>query len=163
MRYKRRPDIENDLEDIYADPTVDPNEVPAQMPPRNRRTRAAPEEPVYDGGDGHNADEDDDDDEEGEVEGNRQRYRNQRCRLRDRFVTSIESALKPGNYRLIDPPEIEVQYVVKMTADPANNQPAGEVLWTNIEPKHFGRVAAENTSYKGKKFFIYADCNTRNL
>jgi hypothetical protein len=149
VRYKRRPDIENDLEDIYADPTVDPNEVPAQMPERKRRTRAAPEEPVYDGGDEHDADEEDDDDEEGEVEGNRQRYRNQRCKLRDRFVTSIKSALVLGNYRPIDPPEEEVQYVVKMMADPANNQPAGEVIWTNQEPRHNVRVAAGNTTYKG--------------
>jgi hypothetical protein len=151
-RKRRRPDIENEINDIYADPTLDPEEIPT-MPKRTRRPRTVPavEEAVYFGGDEANEDSDNDAEEEAEVEGHRQRFRNQRCRRRDRLVKSIKDALLPQNYRPIDPPTVEALLKVKMTKDPVTNTPASEVTWTNMEPNRNTRSAAENTTYKGRK------------
>jgi hypothetical protein len=102
----------------------------------------AEDEEVYDGGE-----------EEVEIsEGNRQRYLNRRCRRKDRFVTGIESALDPANFHPIAPPDKEVLYVVPMTADHANNEPASEVTWTNMPPLQTTRRAAEDVEYTGKSY-----------
>jgi len=123
------------------------------MPKRTRRPRTVPaeEEAVYFGGDEENEDSDADAEEEAEVEGHRQRFRNQRCRRRDRLVQSIKDALLPQNYRPIDPPTEESLLTVKMTKDPITNTPASEVTWTNMEPNRNSRSAAENTTYKGRR------------
>lgn len=139
---RRRPNIENDLNDIY-DPANEDNEVPLPLPKRRRPPRIVPAEEEEE------VEEDEDKEDEGE-EGQRERYRNRRCKLRDRFVTSIETALDPANYRRLRPPDSEVVYKVQMTADPDNHVPAGEVTWTNIPPLQTARQAAEDVVYQSK-------------
>jgi hypothetical protein len=151
-RKRRRPDVEND---VY-DPANDNNEVPAPMAKRTRRPRREVEEEV--------AEEDEEeeilDNEDGDfTEGDRQRYRNARVRRKDRFVTSIATALDPANYRPIPPPETERLYRVQMTADPINNEPASEITWTNIPPVQTSRRAAEDVVYKSEFFcFVFLCC-----
>jgi hypothetical protein len=154
LRTRKRPDLENDL----YDPENDDNEVPLPRAKQTRQPRRAVEVPVevqdkeelYDGGE-------EEGEEEVEIsEGNRQRFRNRRCQRKDRFVNSIESALDPANYRPIGPPDKEVVYIVPMTADPVNNEPASEVTWTNMPPTQTNRRAAEDVMYKGTQVTLYS-------
>ncbi len=156
-RQRQRPDVEND---VY-DPENDDHEVPLPRAKQTRTPRRAIPVPVEAEGEVVLDGEEEEGDEDCEVsEGNRQRYRNQRCRRKDRFVTGIDSALDPGNYNPIAPPDKEVIYVVPMTADPVNNEPASEVTWTNMPPAQTTRRAAEDVMYKGQiKFSLF----TRDL